>query len=161
MTTKPKVLNVIAFLTFSTMLMAGQTQMPGSSSATGKADSAAATNICSRVSRCCTTSSASKRVEYMVCPNQAQQISKKHERVAHQTVQGIVFTQWHSCLSDRGHKDQIKEKLQPGARLDWLGSADQSRTGRTGMSVCQFIENSHWKRLGIRARSHQKGRTFS
>jgi multidrug efflux pump subunit AcrB len=28
------------------------------------------------------------------------------------------------------------------ARLDWLGSAAQSRTGRTGMSVSQLIENS-------------------
>jgi len=50
--------------------------------------------------------------------------------------------QWHTYLSDSGIKDQIKEKLEPGGTSDWLGSADQSRTGRTGMSVCQLIENS-------------------
>jgi hypothetical protein len=34
--------------------------------------------------------------------------------LAHQTVQGMVSTQQHSYLINRGHKDQVKEKLQPG-----------------------------------------------
>jgi hypothetical protein len=50
MTTKRTVLNIIAFLTFSTMLMAGQTQMPASSPATDKADSAAPRTLTGTVS---------------------------------------------------------------------------------------------------------------
>jgi hypothetical protein len=37
---------------------------------------AAAAKTCKRVSKRCTTSSASKRVEYIVCPNHAHQMSK-------------------------------------------------------------------------------------
>ena len=50
MTTKRTILNIIALLTFSTMLMAGQTQMPTSSPATGKADSAAPRTLTGTVS---------------------------------------------------------------------------------------------------------------
>jgi len=41
MKTRRAVVNTIAFLTFSTMLMAAQMQMPASSPASGKSDSAA------------------------------------------------------------------------------------------------------------------------
>jgi len=44
------VLNIFAFLTCSTMLMAGQTQMPASSLATGEADSAAPRRLTGTVS---------------------------------------------------------------------------------------------------------------
>ena len=50
MKTRRTVVNTIAFLTFSTMLMAGQTKMPASSPATGKADSAAPRTLTGTVS---------------------------------------------------------------------------------------------------------------
>ena len=50
MTTKRTVLNIIAFLTFSATLMAAQMQMPASSPATGKADSAAPRTLTGTVS---------------------------------------------------------------------------------------------------------------
>ena len=50
MKAKRTVVNTIAFLTFSAMLMAAQTQMPASSPATGKADSAAPRTLTGTVS---------------------------------------------------------------------------------------------------------------